>query len=144
MTAAREAVDRLPATAGPVVSVARAAPGACWVSAAPAEVDLVLDNLLRNAARHARAKITVTVLPRATSVWLVVDDDGHGIAEEHRERVFDRFYRVQDDRARDLRRARGWGWRWWRRSCGGGAARWRWASPRRAAPGSRSGGGAAT
>jgi signal transduction histidine kinase len=98
VTAAREAVDRL-AVGGPVVSVS-APSGACWVSAAPAEVDLVLDNLLRNASRHARAKITVTTLPRATSVWLVVDDDGHGVAEEHRTRVFDRFYRVQDDRAR--------------------------------------------
>jgi signal transduction histidine kinase len=98
VTAAREAVDRL-TNGGPVVSVT-APSGACWVSAAPAEVDLVLDNLLRNAARHARAKITVTVLPRAKSVWLVVDDDGHGVAVQHRARVFDRFYRVQDDRAR--------------------------------------------
>ncbi|HEV7652227.1 MAG TPA: HAMP domain-containing sensor histidine kinase [Actinophytocola sp.] len=98
VAAAREAMVRL-GDAGPVVSVS-APSGPCWVSAAAAEVDLVLDNLLRNAARHARAKITVTALPRAKSVWLVVDDDGHGVAEEHRARVFDRFYRVQDDRAR--------------------------------------------
>jgi signal transduction histidine kinase len=95
VAAARAAVARVPA-GGPHL-----APGACWVSAAPAEVDLVLDNLLRNACRHARARVTVTVLSRATAVWLVVDDDGRGIAEEHRERVFDRFYRVQDDRSRD-------------------------------------------
>lgn len=99
VAAARDAVARLPEGA-PVVAT-RLAPGSCWVEAAPAEVDLVLDNLLRNAARHARAKIMVTVLPRASSVWLVVDDDGHGIAPEHREKVFDRFYRVQDDRSRD-------------------------------------------
>jgi signal transduction histidine kinase len=98
VTAAYEAMARL-GDAGRVVSVS-APSGPCWVSAAPAEIDLVLDNLLRNAARHARAKITVTVLPRAKSVWLVIDDDGHGVAEEHRTRVFDRFYRVQDDRAR--------------------------------------------
>jgi signal transduction histidine kinase len=97
--AARAAIDRLPA-GSPVVAT-HLAPGACWVEAAPAEVDLVLDNLLRNAARHARARIVVTVLSRAKSVWLVVDDDGHGIAPEHREKVFDRFYRVQDDRSRD-------------------------------------------
>lgn len=99
VAAARSAIARLP-EGGPVVGT-HLAPGACWVEAAPAEVDLVLDNLLRNAARHARARITVTVLSRASSVWLVVDDDGHGIPVEHRERVFDRFYRVQDDRSRD-------------------------------------------
>ncbi len=99
VAAARAAVARLP-PGGPVVGT-HLAPGACWVEAAPAEVDLVLDNLLRNAARHARARITVTVLSRASAVWLVVDDDGRGVPVEHRERVFDRFYRVQDDRSRD-------------------------------------------
>lgn len=99
VAAARDAIGRLPDGA-PVVTT-HLAPGACWVEAAPAEVDLVLDNLLRNAARHARARITVTVLSRASAVWLVVDDDGHGIPPEHREKVFDRFYRVQDDRSRD-------------------------------------------
>lgn len=99
VVAAKDAISRLP-DGGPVVGT-HLAPGACWVEAAPAEVDLVLDNLLRNAARHARARITVTVQSRASSVWLVVDDDGHGIAAEHREKVFDRFYRVQDHRSRD-------------------------------------------
>ncbi|WP_228771642.1 sensor histidine kinase [Actinokineospora iranica] len=84
---------------GPAVQV-HVPPGPCWVLAAPSEVDLVLDNLLRNAFRHARASVTVTVLAGVTSARIVVDDDGHGIAPEHRARVFDRFYRVQDDRAR--------------------------------------------
>lgn len=97
--AVREAVARVGA-GGPAVTAAT--PNRpCWISAAPAEVDLVLDNLLRNAVRHGRALVTVSVLPRAGAVWLVVDDDGRGIAEEHREKVFDRFYRVQDDRSRD-------------------------------------------
>lgn len=96
--AARDAVTRLGDT-GLVVN-ASTPPAPCWVLAAPAEVDLVLDNLLRNAVRHGRALVTVSVLPRPRSVWLVVDDDGHGVAAEHRQKVFDRFYRVQDDRAR--------------------------------------------
>ncbi|ONI77140.1 two-component sensor histidine kinase [Actinosynnema sp. ALI-1.44] len=74
--------------------------GSAWVLAAPAEVDLVLDNLVRNAVRYARAQITVAVLPAGQFIRLIVDDDGPGIAPEHREKVFDRFYRVQDDRAR--------------------------------------------
>lgn len=98
VTAARDAVDRQH-DGGPVIAVTTPS-GACWVQAAPAEVDLALDNLLRNAVRHARAQVTVTVLARASAVWLLVDDDGYGVAAEHRERVFDRFYRVQDDRAR--------------------------------------------
>lgn len=74
--------------------------GSAWVLAAPAEVDLVLDNLLRNAVLYARAQVSVAVLPAGGYVRLVVDDDGPGVAPEHREKVFDRFYRVQDDRAR--------------------------------------------
>jgi signal transduction histidine kinase len=74
--------------------------GSAWVRAAPTEVDLVLDNLLRNAMLYARAQVQVSVLPAGGSVRLVVDDDGPGIAAEHRDKVFDRFYRVQDDRAR--------------------------------------------
>jgi signal transduction histidine kinase len=96
-TAAREAIARIGADT-PAVRLHAAGPA--WVSAAPAEVDLVLDNLLRNAARHARAHVTVAVLRVASSVRLVVDDDGYGVPEEHRGRVFDRFYRVQDDRSR--------------------------------------------
>lgn len=96
--AARDAVGRL-GSDGPAVTL-HLAGGPCWISAAPSEVDLVLDNLLRNASRHARARVAVSVLPAASSVRLVVDDDGYGIAERHRAKVFDRFYRIQDDRAR--------------------------------------------
>jgi signal transduction histidine kinase len=98
--AAREAVSRLGSLdGGPTVSV-HTGGGPCWISAAPSEVDLVLDNLLRNAVRHARAAVTVSVLQATSVVRLVVDDDGFGVPEDHRARVFDRFYRVQDDRAR--------------------------------------------
>ncbi|QFZ16737.1 sensor histidine kinase [Saccharothrix syringae] len=95
---AQAAVDRL-AAQDVVVQVA-APMSACMVSAARTEVELVVDNLLRNAARHARAFIRVSVLPAAREVRLVVDDDGPGIPEEHREKVFDRFYRVESDRGR--------------------------------------------
>jgi signal transduction histidine kinase len=95
---ARAAIARL-GEQGPQVSL-HAPGGSCWVHAAPTEVDLVLDNFLRNAVRYARAEVTVSVLRGVGWVILTVDDDGHGIAAEHRGRVFDRFYRVQDDRAR--------------------------------------------
>jgi signal transduction histidine kinase len=77
-----------------------APPSACLVRATRSEVELVLDNLLRNAARYAYSTITVTLVPVGRDVRLLVDDDGHGIPVEHRAKVFDRFYRVEEDRGR--------------------------------------------
>jgi len=45
--------------------------------------------------------VVVSVLTARSVARVVVDDDGPGVAPEHRQRVFDRFYRVADDRARD-------------------------------------------
>ncbi|GAA3572040.1 ATP-binding protein [Amycolatopsis ultiminotia] len=94
----RAAVRRLPAGA-PETRVSTAVAQA-WASAAHQEVELVLDNLLRNACRYAAGQIVVSVLGSRSSVRIVVDDDGPGVAPEHRRKVFDRFYRAADDRAR--------------------------------------------
>ncbi|GAA2971345.1 Signal transduction histidine kinase [Actinokineospora diospyrosa] len=99
LTAAAQAAAARCPDDGPEV-VVHTPTGLCWVWAAHNEVDLVLDNLLRNACRHASSLITVTVIAGPTVTRLAIDDDGSGIPIEHRQRVFDRFYRVQDDRAR--------------------------------------------
>ncbi|MBA2324681.1 MAG: sensor histidine kinase, partial [Pseudonocardiales bacterium] len=67
-------------------------------AASPGEVALVLDNLLANARRYARSRVRISVLPSAGTVRLVVDDDGPGVPTEDRERVFDRFTRLEADR----------------------------------------------
>lgn len=74
--------------------------GPAWAKATHAEVELVLDNLMRNAARYAHTTVVVSVLSTRSWARVVVDDDGPGVASEDRQRVFDRFYRVGDDRAR--------------------------------------------
>jgi signal transduction histidine kinase len=61
----------------------------------------VVQNLVDNAARHADAAIAVGVRQTDDGVELVVEDDGPGIPEEDRQRVFDRFVRLDEARARD-------------------------------------------
>ncbi|KMM99453.1 ATP-binding protein [Pseudomonas psychrophila] len=58
-----------------------------------------LQNLLRNAMRYCdrRIQVGVNVTPQGCELW--VDDDGIGIPEQERERIFEPFYRL--DRSRD-------------------------------------------
>ncbi len=60
-------------------------------------------NLVDNAVRHARTGIALAVGPDAggASVILTVSDDGDGIPPAERDRVFDRFVRLDDARSRD-------------------------------------------
>lgn len=61
-----------------------------------------LTNLLDNAQRHARSEVSVTVRRGSgATVQLSVGDDGPGIAPTDRERVFDRFVRLDEARSRD-------------------------------------------
>ncbi|HEY9408727.1 MAG TPA: ATP-binding protein [Jiangellaceae bacterium] len=61
----------------------------------------VIRNLLENAVRHAESEVSVSVDGYAREVLLTVTDDGPGIAQADRARVFDRFARLDDARARD-------------------------------------------
>jgi two-component system phosphate regulon sensor histidine kinase PhoR len=63
-----------------------------------AELERVFVNLLSNATRYARENVCASMV--ATDQWIevTVRDDGTGIAPEHLPKLFDRFYRVDDDR----------------------------------------------
>jgi signal transduction histidine kinase len=61
----------------------------------------VVRNLVDNAARHADGSMSVAVRDAGDSIELVVEDDGPGIPEEERQRVFQRFVRLDEARARD-------------------------------------------
>jgi two-component system phosphate regulon sensor histidine kinase PhoR len=64
----------------------------------------VLGNLVDNAIKYGRNQGTVTIRGRdvqADRIEVCVEDDGPGIPEDARERIFERFYRVDKARSRE-------------------------------------------
>ncbi len=59
----------------------------------------VVRNLLENAVRHARSTVAVEVREEPAAAVLTVTDDGPGIPAGERERVFERFTRLDDARS---------------------------------------------
>ncbi|MEU8820273.1 ATP-binding protein [Actinoplanes sp. NPDC048796] len=60
----------------------------------------VLRNLTDNSLRYARSTVTVSSAAGRDFAEIVVGNDGPPIAPENRERVFDRFVRLDDSRSR--------------------------------------------
>lgn len=58
-------------------------------------------NLVDNAVRHASGTISLTTQSREGWAIVCVDDDGAGVPEDERERVFERFTRLDEARSRD-------------------------------------------
>jgi signal transduction histidine kinase len=71
------------------------------VAGSRGQLGRVLANLLDNAQRHARAEVSVRVRRSGERVVVEVADDGDGVPESDRERIFERFVRLDDARSRD-------------------------------------------
>lgn len=78
-------------------------PSACplWTMGEPDALARVVANLLDNAVRHTSTRVRVGVTADGPYQLVTVTDDGPGIPPADRERVFDRFTRLDDARARD-------------------------------------------
>jgi signal transduction histidine kinase len=65
-------------------------------------IDMVVGNFVSNAIRYTPAggSVRVTVRRNRHEAIISVRDSGIGISAEHRERIFDRFYRVDEARQR--------------------------------------------
>jgi signal transduction histidine kinase len=84
----------------PVVRTHLAA-GPVAVHGNPAHLERLLTNLLDNAQRHCRNHVDAHLSASPATVEIHIDDDGGGVAPADRDRVFDRFTRLDDARTRD-------------------------------------------
>jgi two-component system osmolarity sensor histidine kinase EnvZ len=66
----------------------------------PMAMKRCVGNLVANAQRHAD-RVRVSATRESQFVSIVVDDDGAGIAQAHREDVFRPFYRLDEARNQD-------------------------------------------
>jgi signal transduction histidine kinase len=69
-----------------------------------ARVAQVLDNLVGNALRYTQegGRVRVCTVARGETIEITVSDTGPGLATDQLARVFERFYRVDPSRSRDV------------------------------------------
>jgi signal transduction histidine kinase len=62
---------------------------------------IFIDNAVRN--NHPQGWVKLTANPKLNRVWIEVSDSGAGIPPEHLNKIFDRFYKVNDRSTPDYR-----------------------------------------
>ena len=81
-------------------TVTLSGPDAARVNGSPNELTRLLNNLGDNAAAHAASTITLGLHINDDHAVLTVTDDGPGIPPQDRDRIFERFTRLDPSRAR--------------------------------------------
>ncbi len=94
-----EEAGRLRSIGGLQIDVAAVSGGR--VAGDPVQLRRVVRNLSDNALRHASALIRLSLTDDGGHVVFTIEDDGHGIGAGTHERIFERFVRLDDARARD-------------------------------------------
>lgn len=85
----------------PAVAVRRRGEAGTHVESEPHRIREILANLLDNAAKYGGGTVTVTTGRQANEVLIDVHDDGPGVPEELRSRIFERGFRTPDARRRE-------------------------------------------
>lgn len=82
----------------------RSVPGDdCYADMEPSDASLVFDNLIENAIMYTdEGSILVTFEPRGHEIAIIVEDTGIGIPQTDQSRIFERFYRVDKARSREV------------------------------------------
>jgi two-component system phosphate regulon sensor histidine kinase PhoR len=86
------------------LSIAVSVPGDVLALADGRALEHVLGNLLDNAVKYTEpgGHVVVAAELRDAAVRITVTDDGPGIEPRHRQRIFERFYRADPGRSREM------------------------------------------
>lgn len=73
-----------------------------WLKIMEEEYEILLDNLVQNAIKYVpdQSTITVTLKSSESVITLTVSDEGSGIPDPEKKRVFQKFYRIGDELTR--------------------------------------------
>lgn len=75
----------------------------CYAEMEPSDASLIFDNLIENAIMYTdEGSILVSFEPRGRDIMVTVKDTGIGIPAADQARVFERFYRVDKARSREV------------------------------------------
>ena len=75
----------------------------CYASMEPSDASLIFDNLIENAIMYTdKGCITITLEVRVKDILIIVEDSGIGIPQADQARIFERFYRVDKARSREV------------------------------------------
>ena len=75
----------------------------CYTNIEPSDASLIFDNLIENAIMYTdEGSILVSLEPRARETVISVKDTGIGIPQADQSRIFERFYRVNKARSREV------------------------------------------
>lgn len=86
----------------PVTFIHHGLDASSQVSYDPKLLERALHNLLQNADRFARKLITLSLSAEAGEIKLIVEDDGPGIQEKDRDKIFEPFVRLDSSRNREF------------------------------------------
>ena len=65
-------------------------------------LSILLDNAVKYASKDGSIIVTLTTAKRTSHPVLKVYNDGNNVPSEHAKKIFERFYRAEDSRSRDL------------------------------------------
>ncbi|HEV2749836.1 MAG TPA: ATP-binding protein [Gemmatimonadales bacterium] len=99
----REITEAMAQDRSLTVEATPAGDGSVWAVGDADRTRHILLNLTSNAVRYTQSgRITLGLERNGSLVGVRVRDTGPGIAPEHRERIFDRFFRIDQSRSREL------------------------------------------